>query len=108
MSFTNMAKIAGERWQNPEPEERAFCERQAQELKEEYYAKLAEYKETPAYARYQEYLADFKARHSDPRTQSKSTHSSLDLFTETSQAQSAAVVQMTCPDQPAVTSSTAL
>jgi len=35
--------------------------------KERYYAQLAEYKKTPEYAQYQEYLVDFKAKHAVPR-----------------------------------------
>lgn len=66
LSFTEIAKVVGERWQVLQPEVREAYERQAQAAKEKYYAELAEYKKTPAYAQYQEYLADFKAKHNPP------------------------------------------
>jgi hypothetical protein len=51
-----------------QPEARDIFERQAAGAKEKYYAELAEYKKTPLYVQYQEYLADFKAKHAAPRT----------------------------------------
>jgi hypothetical protein len=68
LSFTEIAKIVGERWQLLPSEVRDIFERQAQSAKEKYYAELAEYKKTTQYAQYQEYLADFKAKHAAPRT----------------------------------------
>lgn len=62
LSFTEIAKIVGENWQDLPPREKEPCERQAQALKEKFYADLNEYKKTPQYAQYQEYLADFKAK----------------------------------------------
>lgn len=32
-------------------------------MKDHYYAQLAEYKKTQEYSQYQDYLADFKAKH---------------------------------------------
>lgn len=63
LSFTEIAKVVGERWQELSPEAKEPCERQAQALKEKYYSELAEYKKTPHYASYQKYLIDFKAKH---------------------------------------------
>ncbi|KAK4986042.1 hypothetical protein LTR50_005565 [Elasticomyces elasticus] len=63
LSFTDIAKLVGERWQDLAPDAKEPCERQAQAAKERYYAALAEYKKTPEYARYQAYLADFKLKH---------------------------------------------
>ncbi|KAG8623200.1 hypothetical protein KVT40_008176 [Elsinoe batatas] len=68
LSFTEIAKIVGVQWQDPEPEERAACERQAQAMKETYYAQLTEYKETPDYHVYLTYLAEFKAKHGEQNT----------------------------------------
>ncbi|KAF4555270.1 putative non-histone chromosomal protein 6B [Elsinoe fawcettii] len=65
LSFTEIAKMVGEQWQDPDPEERAACERQAQSMKETYYAQLSEYKKTPEYLVYQAYLAEFKVKHGD-------------------------------------------
>jgi len=80
LSFTEIAKIVGERWQVLSPGSREACERQAASAKEKYYAELAEYKKTPQYSAYQEYLADFKAKHATPRTEMKRAK----LETETS------------------------
>ena len=55
----------GERWQELDAQEKEPCEREAQALKDKYYTELREYKKTPQYQSYQEYLADFKAKHSD-------------------------------------------
>jgi hypothetical protein len=66
LSFTEIAKVVGERWQVLPAEEREACERQANGAKERYYAELAEYKKTPQYESYQNYLEDFKAKHSIP------------------------------------------
>lgn len=58
----------GERWQVLASDVRDIFERQAQGAKEKYYAELSDYKKTSQYAQYQEYLADFKAKHAAPRT----------------------------------------
>jgi len=62
LSFTDMAKLVGERWQLLPPGAREKYESQASTAKEKYNAQLAEYKKTDDYAIYQDYLADFKAR----------------------------------------------
>lgn len=66
LSFTEIAKVVGERWQVLPAEEREACERQANGAKEKYYAGLAEYKKTPQYEAYQKYLEEFKAKHNAP------------------------------------------
>ena len=66
LSFTEIAKVVGEKWQVLPAEEREGCERQANGAKEKYYAELAEYKKTPNYEAYQKYLEDFKAKPSVP------------------------------------------
>jgi hypothetical protein len=66
LSFTEIAKVVGEKWQVLPADEREGCERQANAAKEKYYAELAEYKKTPQFATYQKYLEDFKAKHSVP------------------------------------------
>lgn len=63
LSFADIAKIVGERWQVLSPDEREKCDRRAAEAKERYYHLLSEYKKTPQYAQYQVYLAEFKAKH---------------------------------------------
>ena len=69
LSFTEIAKLVGERWQELRTSEKEPCERQAQEMKERFYSELAEYKKTPQWGDYQQYLADFKAKHSQQSTQ---------------------------------------
>lgn len=69
LSFTEIAKIVGERWQVLSTQEKEPCERQAQAMKEKYYADLTEYKKTPQYSQYQEYLSEFKAKQSQQNQQ---------------------------------------
>ena len=68
LSFTEIAKLVGERWQVLNPEIREAYEEQASSAKEKYYAQMAEYKKTAQYQEYQQYLADFKAKHAAPRS----------------------------------------
>lgn len=62
-SFSEIAKIVGERWQVLTPAAREACDKQAASAKERYYLELSEYKKTPQYAQYQVYLAEFKAKY---------------------------------------------
>ena len=62
LSFTEIAKRVGERWQLLAPEEKEPYESQAGSLKERYSADFAKYKRTSHYKEYIEYLADFKAK----------------------------------------------
>ena len=76
LSFTDIARIVGERWQELTPEEKEPCEREARALKGKYYSELADYKKTPQYADYQEYLTEFKAKHGQPSSRGRSLHRS--------------------------------
>jgi hypothetical protein len=67
LSFTEIAKLVGERWQVLPPEVRDTYEQEANVAKEKYYSELAEYKKTPEYFQYQEYLTEFKAKHGTAR-----------------------------------------
>ncbi|PVH92977.1 hypothetical protein DM02DRAFT_542433 [Periconia macrospinosa] len=67
LSFTEIAKVVGERWQMLPAEAREACESQANVAKERYYAMLTEYKKTPQYEAYQKYLEEFKAKHAAPQ-----------------------------------------
>ncbi|GAB7345397.1 hypothetical protein MBLNU457_3738t1 [Dothideomycetes sp. NU457] len=81
LSFTEIAKLVGERWQGLDLASKEPCERQAQEMKEKYYNELSEYKKTEEYQTYQKYLNEFKAKHNQkqnakrPRTDTHGTHS---------------------------------
>jgi len=62
LSFTEMAKVVGERWQVlPSPDREDFKGRAAAE-KDKYNAELADYKKTDKFREYQAYLKDFKAQ----------------------------------------------
>lgn len=63
LSFTEIAKLVGEHWQNLSVVEKEPYESQAQAAKDRYNNQSAEYKKTPQYKRYQEYLEDFKSRY---------------------------------------------
>ncbi|KAI4750045.1 hypothetical protein E4T51_16593 [Aureobasidium sp. EXF-12344] len=65
LSFTEIAKLVGERWQELQAHEKEPCEREAQALKNTYYAELRKYQKTPQYKQYQDYLVEFKAKHSE-------------------------------------------
>lgn len=64
LSFTEIAKLVGENWQNLTPAEKEPYEQQAFSAKEKYNNELTEYKRTDSYKEYSLYLAEFKARHS--------------------------------------------
>ncbi|KUJ22357.1 uncharacterized protein LY89DRAFT_294738 [Mollisia scopiformis] len=64
LSFTEIAKLVGENWQNLSPAEKEPYEQQAFSAKEKYNNELTEYKKTENYKEYSQYLAEFKARHS--------------------------------------------
>ncbi|KAI0394055.1 hypothetical protein F5Y17DRAFT_279274 [Xylariaceae sp. FL0594] len=62
LTFTEIAKLVGENWQNLSRAEKEPFERRANEAKEKYNRDLAEYKHTPEYRKYTEYLRDFRKR----------------------------------------------
>ena len=63
LSFTDIARLVGDRWQKLAPAEKEPYETQAATAKEKYNAELAEYKKTDSYRDYMHYLAEFKAKH---------------------------------------------
>lgn len=65
LSFTEIAKLVGENWQNLTPAEKEPYEQQAFSAKERYNNELAEYKQTNQYKEYSQYLVEFKARQSN-------------------------------------------
>ncbi|RYP59891.1 hypothetical protein DL769_008356 [Monosporascus sp. CRB-8-3] len=62
LTFTEIAKLVGENWQNLTRSEKEPFERQAQEAKEKYNRDLAEYKKTENYRKYNEYLQEFRTK----------------------------------------------
>ena len=71
MSFTDIAKLVGDRWQKLAPAEKEPYETQAATAKEKYNAELAEYKKTDSYREYMRYLGEFKAKHGGSMADSK-------------------------------------
>lgn len=71
LSFTEIARLVGERWQKLNPAEKESFESHASALKETYNAQLSEYKKTDVYKEYSQYLADFKAKHSNTNNETK-------------------------------------
>lgn len=64
LSFTEIAKRVGDRWQKLSAAEKEPFESQANAAKEKFNAEHAQYKKTDAYKEYTQYVADFKAKHS--------------------------------------------
>ncbi|KAI0515283.1 hypothetical protein F5B22DRAFT_646858 [Xylaria bambusicola] len=62
LTFTEIAKLVGENWQNLGRAEKEPFEKQANEAKEKYNQALAEYKKTPECKKYNEYLLEFRKR----------------------------------------------
>lgn len=62
LTFTEIAKLVGENWQNLTRIEKEPFETQAQEAKEKYNRDLTEYKKTENYRKYNEYLHEFRKR----------------------------------------------
>lgn len=62
LSFTEIAKLVGENWQNLPRSEKEPYETQALQLKEMYNAELMDYKKTENYRKYSEYLMEFKEK----------------------------------------------
>lgn len=66
LSFTEIAKLVGENWQNLATGEKEPFESQAQAIKDKYLSNLAGYKKTPEFRKYQAYLHEFRVKHASP------------------------------------------
>ncbi|KAJ2976530.1 hypothetical protein NUW58_g8060 [Xylaria curta] len=62
LTFTEIAKLVGENWQNLNRIDKAPFERQANDAKEKYNQDLGEYKKTAECKKYNEYLREFRKR----------------------------------------------
>lgn len=62
LSFVDIAKEVGRRWQNLSPESKRVWESQAARATQEYEAEMDEYKKTVPYRKYQAYLEDFRTQ----------------------------------------------
>ena len=67
MSFAEIAKTVGERWQVLKPEEKEVFEKEATAKKKIYITLMAKYKQTENYKEYNRYLADFAAKNAPPQ-----------------------------------------
>ncbi|EXJ71054.1 uncharacterized protein A1O5_06047 [Cladophialophora psammophila CBS 110553] len=63
LSFTQIAKLVGDRWQKLDPSGKEPFEAQASTAKEKYNIQLSAYRKTEEYRDYMAYLSEFKARH---------------------------------------------
>lgn len=63
LSFVDLAKIAGQRWQALAPSDKDSWNGNASNAKKAYDAELARYRETDEYKRYSDYLAEFNSKH---------------------------------------------
>lgn len=66
LTFTEIAKLVGEHWQNLSLPDREVYEGQARRSKDRYYREMAVYKETPEYRKYMKYLDEFNDKQSNP------------------------------------------
>lgn len=62
LTFTEIAKLVGENWQNLGRIEKAPFEKQANEAKERYNRDLIKYKKTSECKKYNDYLREFRKR----------------------------------------------
>jgi HMG (high mobility group) box len=78
LSFTEIAKLVGDRWQKLSSDEKDPFESKASEAKEKFNVQLAQYKKTDSYKSYVQYISDFKAKHSSTTTDLKRLKLELD------------------------------
>ncbi|KAI1433753.1 hypothetical protein GGR50DRAFT_695803 [Xylaria sp. CBS 124048] len=88
LSFTQIAKLVGENWQNLDPAEKDIYERQASDMKEKYNQEFADYKKTDNYKKHSEYLQEFRKRQAT-QTQEKDAAKRLRTDVESTRSSSA-------------------
>ncbi|KAK6530023.1 hypothetical protein TWF694_003397 [Orbilia ellipsospora] len=62
LSFTDIARLVGEKWKVLEPDQKEEYEYQATTMKERYNQELSAYKKTDNYKEYAQYLLEFKTK----------------------------------------------
>ncbi|KAF2186359.1 hypothetical protein K469DRAFT_573722 [Zopfia rhizophila CBS 207.26] len=80
LSFVDIAKEVGRRWQELSSEKKRIWESQAARAMHEYEAQMDEYKKTDNWRKYQVYLEEFKAH----QTQAKNGKREIDTLTRSS------------------------
>jgi len=68
LSFVDIAREVGRRWQDLPPEKKRIWESNAARAMQEFEAQMDEYKKTDNYRKYQAYLNEFKMQQSIPST----------------------------------------
>ena len=76
LSFTELSRQVGERWQNLSSEERDHWKQKAAIPWEKYKADLAQYQKTEQYQEYQRYLGEFKAAEARKHPEKKQSFTS--------------------------------
>jgi hypothetical protein len=71
LSFTEIAKLVGNRWQRLDRYVKNRYEVKAAQKKERYNVQLSDYQKTGSYAAYQAYLTDFKAKQDNKAERNK-------------------------------------
>ena len=71
LSFTQIAKLVGDRWQKLDSPGKEPFEVQASAAKEKYNILLSTYKKTDSYREYVQYLAQFRAKHGGGQIEQK-------------------------------------
>ncbi|GAW19932.1 hypothetical protein ANO14919_094250 [Xylariales sp. No.14919] len=87
LTFTEIAKLVGENWQNLGRAEKEPFEKKANEAKEKYNQSLAEYKKTAECTKYNEYLHEFRKRQA-AQTQEKDAAKRLKTDAESTRGSS--------------------
>ncbi|KAI1356290.1 hypothetical protein F5Y01DRAFT_74736 [Xylaria sp. FL0043] len=93
LTFTEIAKLVGENWQNLSRVEKEPFEKQANEAKEKYNQALAEYKKTPECKKYNDYLLEFRKRQA-AQTQEKDAAKRLKTDAESTRGSSTSAVSI--------------
>ncbi|KAL5121410.1 hypothetical protein ACEQ8H_000481 [Pleosporales sp. CAS-2024a] len=70
LSFVNIAREVGRKWQELPSEQKRVWESNAARAMQEFEAQMDEYKKTDSWRRYQVYLNDFKSQHAQPQSHS--------------------------------------
>ncbi|KAI1310470.1 hypothetical protein F5Y03DRAFT_41026 [Xylaria venustula] len=93
LTFTEIAKLVGENWQNLGRTEKEPFEKQANEAKERYNQALGEYKKTAECKKYNEYLLEFRKRQA-AQTQEKDAAKRLKTDAESTRGSSTSGVSI--------------
>lgn len=80
LSFVDIAKEVGRRWQTLSPDKKRVWESHAARAMQEYEAQMDDYKRTESWRKYQTYLNEFKARQSQNAKLKRSSSSQVESF----------------------------